>query len=139
MTLKNKRIILGILCLSFFIYTFFVYIDAAPGDKGGVLSEEAVRGKLIFQEYNCTACHQLYGLGGYMGPDLTNVISTPGKGEAYARASIQGGTQRMPNFHLNEPQVADLIAYLTQVSKTGNSPVTNYSINSDGSVQYGNE
>lgn len=139
MTLKNKRIILGTLCLLFSIYSYFIYIDAAPGDKGEFLSEEAVHGKMIYQEYNCTACHQLYGLGGYMGPDLTNVISSPNKGEAYARAFIQGGTQRMPNFHLNENQVSDLIAYLTYVSKTGTSPVTNYSINSDGSVQYGNE
>jgi len=34
-------------------------------------------GKRLWSSHNCIACHQLYGLGGYMGPDLT--ITFPGK------------------------------------------------------------
>lgn len=105
-------------------------------DKGkAFLTEEAKEGKLLFQEYNCGACHQFYGLGGYMGPDLTNVISEKGKGELYAKAFLQGGTQKMPNFHLTEKEIAALIAYLKYVDKTGLSPVKEFRPNWDGTVE----
>lgn len=98
------------------------------------MTEEAQIGKLLFQKYNCTACHQLYGLGGYMGPDLTNMISSPGKGEIYARTLLQTGTQRMPNFHLTEEEINSMVAYLKYVDKTGISPVKKFKINFDGTI-----
>ena len=75
----------------------------------------AAKGKMTFQKYNCAACHQLYGLGGYLGPELTTVISAPGKGKIYAKAILQKGTQRMPDFKLNDEEIKDLIAYLVAV------------------------
>ena len=69
-------------------------------------------GKLLYQKHNCTSCHQLYGLGGYLGPELTTVISPDGKGELYAKAFIKYGTQKMPDFHLNDEEVNDLLEYL---------------------------
>ena len=47
------------------------------------MNKEAITGKVLYQKYNCTACHQIYGLGGFLGPDLTIVVSQQGKGEAY--------------------------------------------------------
>jgi nitric oxide reductase subunit C len=98
------------------------------------MTEDAQAGKLLYQKYNCTACHQLYGLGGYMGPDLTNMVSSPGKGEMYARAFLQAGTQRMPNFNLLEDEIKSLVAYLKYVDKTGTSPVKKFEINFDGTI-----
>jgi mono/diheme cytochrome c family protein len=69
-----------------------------------------------------------------MGPDLTNVISTPGKGMAYAKSFIQYGTQRMPNFGLDTTEVNELAAYLKQVDATGCSPVLNFEIQNNGTV-----
>lgn len=130
-----KRYIFLTLISLFFIYSLVVYTAGTAADRGAaMISERSKRGKLLFQKYNCTACHQLYGLGGYMGPDITNVISAKGKGPVYARAFLQSGTQRMPDFHLSNEELDDLVAYLTYVDKTGISPITNFKINSDGTI-----
>lgn len=72
-------------------------------------------GKQIYQEYNCQSCHQLFGLGGYLGPELTTVISDKNRGELYARILLENGAIRMPNFHLSPKQVNALIDYLKYV------------------------
>lgn len=130
-----KRLIFFVMLLVFLAYTAIVATVGTSADKiKPYFTEEASKGKLLFQEHNCTACHQLYGLGGYMGPDLTNVISAPGKGPQYAKAFIQGGTQKMPNFHLTEEEINSLVAYLTYVDKAGVSPVLEFDVNVDGTV-----
>ncbi len=135
MNSNSKRLIFGGLILSFFVYSYFVYTSGTDNDKGvHLINEQSKRGKLLFQNYNCTACHQIYGLGGYMGPDITNVISAKNKGPVYAKAFLQGGTPRMPNFHLNEKEIDELIAYLTYIDKTGISPIIDFKINYDGTV-----
>ena len=96
------------------------------------MSAEARHGQAVFQNYNCIACHQFYGLGGYMGPDLTNVISN--RGEAYARAFIAAGSANMPNFNLRDDEVAGLLAYLSFVDQTGTYPAENYEISWFGTV-----
>lgn len=135
MPLIIKRCLFWSLVILFFFNTYFVYTSGTENDKGeDFLTEKAILGKALFQKYNCTACHQIYGLGGYMGPDLTNIISAKWKGESYARAFIQNGTQRMPNYHLTKEQIDCLIAYLSYVDKTGISPVKNFEINQYGTV-----
>ncbi len=130
-----KRTFFWSLILLFVVHSFLVFTVGTKVDKGSdLMTEQARSGKLLYQKYNCTACHQLYGLGGYMGPDLTNSMSSKGMGELYVRAFLQNGTQRMPNFHLNESEMADLVAYLKYVDKTGISPVKKFKINPDGTV-----
>ncbi|MCH7870146.1 MAG: c-type cytochrome, partial [Planctomycetes bacterium] len=34
----------------------------------------AKSGLAIWRENNCQACHQIYGYGGFLGPDLTNLM-----------------------------------------------------------------
>lgn len=138
MNSNSKRLIFGTLIFSFFIYTFVIYTSGTSEDKGyRYINEPSKKGKILYQKYNCVACHQLYGLGGYMGPDLTNVISETNKGPMYARAFIQNGTQRMPNFNLKENEIDELISYLTYVDKTGISPVKKFVINYDGTIEQG--
>lgn len=135
MALIIKRCLFWLLVTLYFINTYFVYTSGTENDKGeDFLTEKAIQGKALFQKHNCTACHQIYGLGGYMGPDLTNIISAKWKGEQYARAFIQNGTQRMPNYHLTNEEIDFLIAYLTYVDKTGVSPVKKFEINKYGAV-----
>ena len=130
-----KRVIFWSLVLLFITDTAIIYCSGSDYDFGkAFLTDDSKKGKLLFQEYNCISCHQLYGLGGYMGTDLTNVISTVGKGETYAKSFLSYGTQRMPNFHLNRDQIKDLLAYLTYVDKTGISPVINFETKLDGSI-----
>lgn len=135
MSIPIRRIIFWSLCGLFLVYSFFVFTSGTDRHNGAeLMTEDAQEGKLAFQKYNCTACHQLYGLGGYMGPDLTNVISRQGAGELYVRAFLKGGTQRMPNFHMTEAEITQLVAYLKYVDRTGVSPVKKFETNLDGTV-----
>lgn len=135
MSTRLKRIFFWSLFLLFIVDGIIIYTSGAENDPGKqFLTEGAKKGKLLFQEYNCISCHQIYGLGGYMGPDLTNVISAPGKGEIFVKALIQAGTQRMPNFHFGTSEVNELTEYLNYVDKTGISPVRNFEIKYDGTI-----
>lgn len=135
MSTSAKRTVFWVLIILFIIHSLLVFTVGTEEDSGqSLMNKSAASGKIIYQKYNCTACHQLYGLGGYMGPDLTNVMSPEGMGELYVRAFLQNGTQRMPNFHLSEQETSDLVAYLKYVDKTGISPVKKFSINPDGTV-----
>jgi nitric oxide reductase subunit C len=96
------------------------------------ISDEARHGQKLFQQHNCIACHQFYGLGGYMGPDLTNVISS--YSPAYARAFLVAGTARMPNFNLDEGEVDALVSYLEFVDSTGTYPPQDYEVTWFGTV-----
>ena len=113
--MQQKLLIFFCLFIIYIIYSAFVY---TKGTEGLISSPKAAEGKLVFQKYNCTACHQLYGLGGFLGPELTTVMSTPGKGEAYARAILKSGTQRMPDFQLSENEIDNLVAFLEYVDET---------------------
>ena len=97
------------------------------------MSEEARLGQDLFQQHNCIACHQFYGLGGYMGPDLTNVTSK--YSPMYARAFIMNGTVNMPNFDLTDPELDALVAYLEFVDTTGTYPPENYDVKWYGTVE----
>jgi nitric oxide reductase subunit C len=90
-------------------------------------------GAEVFQQYNCVACHQFYGLGGYMGPDLTNAISN--RGEAVARAFIASGTATMPNLGLSAEEVDAVVAYLAFVDQTGTYPPKEFNVRWYGTVE----
>lgn len=128
----NNRAIIGTLSVAFAFYSIYVYTRGTEASHLPPMSEEARYGQVVFQDYNCIACHQFYGLGGYMGPDLTNVISN--RGEIYARAFISAGSANMPNFNLNEDEVSGLLAYLSFVDQTGTYPAENYEISWFGTV-----
>ena len=128
----NNRTVFGTLCVAFVIYTATVYTSGTAATHGEPISAEARFGQQLFQDNNCIACHQFYGLGGYMGPDLTNVIST--RGEAYSKAFITAGTMRMPNFGLSTDEVDALVAYLGFVDRTGTYPPKNYDVLWTGDV-----
>lgn len=102
------------LVAAYFIYTGFVYTVGTAGPLPP-MNETAAEGKRLFQKFNCTACHQVYGLGGYLGPELTTIMSDPAKGESYARAILKSGTSRMPDFKLSTTETDQLVAFLTYV------------------------
>ena len=82
---KKYLLLLTLLVSVFSIYNFTIY--TSKSDYGTIrLSKKAINGENIWLKNNCNSCHQLYGLGGYLGPDLTNIYSTKGKGEAGYRS-----------------------------------------------------
>ena len=128
----NKQAIFGTLSVAFVIYTAQVYTSGTEHQDSPSISDEARYGQQLFQDKNCIACHQFYGLGGYMGPDLTNVISN--RGEAVSRALIANGTIRMPNFNLSPEETDALIAFLSFVDQTGTYPPEDYDVLWNGVV-----
>jgi nitric oxide reductase subunit C len=96
------------------MYSFIVYTKAT--EAAPVISateqQEIRKGKQLFQEYNCIACHQFYGLGGYLGPDLTKAWSDKNRGEAYIKAMLKSGGARMPKYELSDADINALSAYL---------------------------
>ena len=130
---SRNRLVYSVLGIAFVLFTGLVYTQAVP-NKAEKVNPMAVHGKMLWQQHNCSSCHQLYGLGGYLGPDLTNVISTKGKGREYAAAIMKSGTQVMPYFHLNETEIEALLAFLEQADKSGNNRVHSYEIGLDGTI-----
>ena len=122
----NNRAVFGTLCATFALYSAYVYTMGTEAAHLPPMSDAARHGQQVFQQYNCVACHQFYGLGGYMGPDLTNVVSN--RGEAYARAFIAAGTNTMPNLGLADDEIDAVVAYLGFVDKTGTYPAENYEV-----------
>ena len=116
----KKAVLFFTLLVLFTAYSFWVY---SKGSKPSLLLTQHQRleirkGKKLFQEYNCVACHQVYGLGGYLGPDLTNAWSDKRRGEAYLRAMLASGGARMPNFHFSPDQIEAILSYLKYVDTT---------------------
>ncbi|HLG34402.1 MAG TPA: cytochrome c [Bacteroidia bacterium] len=133
----NNPKLLSVLLLvfAFIIYTGIVYTVGTAKNNSVPLTDDVRQGKIIWQKKNCSACHQLYGLGGYMGPDLTNVISARGKGEIYAEAFIRAGTKVMPNFQFKDDEVKSLVAFLKYVDASGKFPMKDFGVTYYGTVQ----
>ncbi len=113
------------LLIAYFIYSIYIFASGTDALSGMVAHDEQSRhGQKLFQEYNCAACHQFYGLGGHMGPDLTNAMSYRGGnvGEIIARAFLTNGGNGMPNLKLPEDEISALIAFLKFVDRTGTYP-----------------
>lgn len=130
---KKTLFMLAILIIAFSYYNFTIY--TSKSDYGKVhLSQKGIKGEDVWLKNNCNSCHQLYGLGGYLGPDLTNVYSANGKGELYIKAFINSGIKVMPKFNLSETEKDELVQYLKEVDQTGYYPNLNAKIRPNGWV-----
>lgn len=114
---SKKTAVFLVLFLGYAAFSAWVY-TAGTEQKVAAPSPAAMQGKKLWQDLNCSSCHQLYGLGGYLGPDLTNIMSDPRRGKEYAAAFIRSGGTTMPNFHLGDEDVASLLAYLSYVDES---------------------
>jgi nitric oxide reductase subunit C len=115
------KIIVFLLLFGLYIsYSFIVYTKGTENNISVPPAEQATinDGKLLFQKNNCIACHQLYGLGGYLGSDLTTAFSDPNRGEMFMKTFLQAGGRQMPNFHFNKEEIDAIISYLKYVDKT---------------------
>lgn len=131
---------IAILVTIFGVYNYVVYSTEGyvPVEK---MSPKAVSGQQLFQSNRCWSCHQLYGLGGYLGPDLTNVYSDEKKGPLYIKAFLNSGVLSMPQFHFNEEEKDAIVEYLKHVDQTGIYPNYDAEIEATGwvKIKYRNE
>ncbi len=120
--------------VAFASYNIIIYTQNS-GSSAKEMSVKAIQGEQLWQQNNCTACHQFYGLGGYLGPDLTNVISNPKKGPEYVKAFINSGVKSMPKFNFTEEEKLELVEFLTHIDKTSMYPNYNAKTESNGWVK----
>ncbi len=126
-----------LICTGFLVYSFSIYMYP-PTSMNGLTNDEmtnAAEGKMVFQKYNCQSCHQIYNLGGYLGPDLTNCYSQEGKGELYIKAMVQSGTNQMPAFRLSEIEINALLQFFKAIDKTGSSDLRKFHIEPNGMIE----
>ncbi len=132
--------VIAILLALFGFYNYVVYnTDGYVAVEK--LSPTAVKGQQLFQSNRCWSCHQLYGLGGYLGPDLTNIYSSEGKGPNYIKAFLNSGVKSMPQFNFSEEEKDALVEYLRLVDETGIYPNYDAEIEASGwvKIKYRNE
>lgn len=118
-----------VMCMLFALFSGYVYVQPIirkipPGQFKD--TDKWARGKMIWQQNNCHTCHQIYGLGGYLGPDLTNVVSRPGYSEDYLKGIIQSGVKQMPGFALSKTEIDELLYFLRALDETGSAQPSDY-------------
>ena len=101
----------------FFVQTAFVYLDYPRESKALELTDQGKEGLALWRKHNCQACHQFYGYGGFLGPDLTNLMSR--RPNADLEDVLTKGRKQMPAFQFDEQQRAGLVAFLREVNETG--------------------
>ena len=112
----GKTWLFVLLFLAYAGYSFIVYTNGT--DSPVIANARAKEGKLLFQKHNCISCHQVYGLGGYLGPELTTAWSDPTRGENFIKAFLKAGGRTMPNFHLDRQEIEAITEYLRLIDST---------------------
>ncbi len=115
------------LCVAIMVYFSANSVQSTDyGDSSNrlVMDHASRKGQQVWQQKNCIACHSLYGLGGHLGPDLTQVIKR--KGAAFTQAYILAGGYKMPEQDLDKQELKVLISYLTFLNNSGTYPIKNF-------------
>jgi len=108
---SSKKMLLAVLVASFAVQTGLVYSD----DVDIVLSDEAVLGRELFHEGSCQVCHQLWGQGGFLGPDLTNAASRVDETRLVSLLTV--GSGQMPVFDFDRQEIAYIRAFLEEIDR----------------------
>lgn len=102
-------------------------VNVSTDAKG--LTDSVARGKRLWEKHACINCHTLLGEGAYFAPELGNVWVRYG-GKEDAKAAREGlkawmkaqpskveGRRQMPQFHLNDDELEDLVNFFEWVSR----------------------
>lgn len=127
--------IFGSLCTAFLLFTLFIYTKPKTVKNKELASGNAIEGRLIWQKYNCQSCHQLYGLGGYLGPDLTNIYSKYQGDSIVFHSFLTNGIKQMPRFRMNKEEERMLFEFLKYTDKSGISDPRVFSVKPDGMIE----
>lgn len=135
---SKNLIVLSVLLGLFSIYNYTIYTSKTANNSVH-LSEKAIQGETIWLQNNCNSCHQIYGLGGYLGPDVTNVYSKEGKGENYIKIILNSGIKSMPKFNFSIQEKEQLVQFFKEIDQTGVYPDVDATISNDGWVTIKNK
>ena len=116
MRLEFRKLMMAGLVSAFVGQTILVYTDPTS-DANARLSELALEGRAIWHVNNCVTCHQLYGFGGFLGPDLTNAASRVNRERLDDVLTV--GSLQMPAFGLSPREIDAVEAFLVAMDATG--------------------
>ncbi len=119
-TSSGWRIVVLLGC-GYVVMTLLVALLPSRSTDMGRASPAVAAGAEVWRSENCIACHAIYGLGGHIGPDLTNTVSRLSPDGVAAK--VAGGGARMPPFALADEAAANLIAWLSYIDATGVYPL----------------
>jgi nitric oxide reductase subunit C len=104
----------------FLVLTYDSLVQMPKRTQEAKLDSHVAAGKWVWQKYNCNDCHTILGIGGYYAPDVTNVMSYRDN-EWVTRflkdpEKVWPNPRKMPNLHLKDEEIADLVAFLNWVN-----------------------
>jgi len=124
MTLSQGRAIFiwgtVISAVIFLVLTYDSMVQMPKRTQESKLDAHVAAGKWVWQKHNCNDCHTILGIGGYYAPDVTKVMSYRDN-EWVTRflkdpEKVWPNPRKMPNLHLQDQEVDDLVAFLTWVN-----------------------
>lgn len=115
-----RKLLISLLVGAFCFQTWMVYADPTAWQLPP-LSPAGARGRDVWHDYNCQSCHQLFGFGGFLGPDLTNAAGQ--LTEARLEHILTLGAGLMPPFELGPADRGDLARFLEEMSVRGTGQV----------------
>lgn len=113
-----RECVLALLAAGYVSLSALVYSDEPTAERGPVLGDLAAEGRGVWMRYNCQACHQIHGFGGFLGPDLTNRIDDS-RPDAEFRELLVSGYRRMPALGLSGRERSSVLAFLRAVGTSG--------------------
>lgn len=116
MHLGLRKLLMVSLVASFAGQSALVYLDDTSEKLPG-LSPLAVQGRRIWHEHGCGVCHQVFGFGGFLGPDLTNAAQRMTRARYEEVLSV--GNAQMPAFHFTGEQIDAIETFLVELDERG--------------------
>lgn len=110
-----------IVVAGYFAVAAIVFVLPTRSEPPPERAAQVAAGTAVWRDLNCEACHSVFGLGGHVGPDLTNIIKW--RGTAYVHGTLLTGRPGMPAFAAITPRdLTNLLAFLSFVNETGDFP-----------------
>jgi nitric oxide reductase subunit C len=114
-----REILFASMVASYAILSVVAYTDH-PNPPGPQLSDLEREGLDVWRRNNCQVCHQIHGFGGFLGPDLTNLVDEKREDIEFAKL-LTNGYAKMPALHLPDEDQRAVLAFLRAVNRTGRS------------------
>ena len=111
----------GVFTAAFLALTFDTHRRVPAQTHAENITPAVARGKRIWEANNCMGCHTLFGEGAYYAPELTKAVER--RGPEFLRIFLKNpeamfpGQRKMVNYHFNDVQIEDTIAFLDWCGK----------------------
>lgn len=119
---RQRPIAMGLTAVVVVAIVGLTYVGASATPAGVVkvpstegMTQEELSGLSTYNEQGCASCHQIRGLGGHTGPDLSRAGFRWEPADV-RRQIVSPKDTRMPSYdELTQQQLDDLVTYLTSL------------------------